>query len=90
MLKKNDLVYKPTGYSFQGKILSCFVNHELQTRLAVEEASSGMIHIFNDGQLELAKTHKADQIAYIFDNRDYVKHHQEVLINQLMSGITHV
>lgn len=47
-----DKVYKPKGYEFPGTVLSVFLNGKAEVRMAAQD-DRGMIHIFNEGQLEL-------------------------------------
>lgn len=48
-----DKVYKPKGYLFEGTVVSVFKNTKGETRLVVEMEYNGMLHIFNESQLEL-------------------------------------
>jgi hypothetical protein len=54
-----DTVKKTNGYAFEGTVVSVFYNSKKQIRLVVEhkgsqtETSGGMLHIFNENQLEL-------------------------------------
>jgi hypothetical protein len=51
-----DLVRKPRGYAFDGTIVSIFQMLNGETRVVAELTTAngaGMLHIFNEGQLEL-------------------------------------
>ena len=54
-----DKVKKTKGYAFTGTVVSVFYNSKQQIRLVVEHegsqtvTSGGMLHIFNENQLEL-------------------------------------
>lgn len=52
-----DKVYKPKGYKFNGTIVSVFQTTKNETRVVAElnecSNSGGMLHIFNEDQLEL-------------------------------------
>lgn len=52
-----DKVYKPKGYKFNGTIVSVFQTTKNETRVVAEldecSNSGGMLHIFNENQLEL-------------------------------------
>ena len=47
-----DKVYKPKGYKFPGTIVSVFNNMKGETRLVTEMDDIGILHIFNEKQLE--------------------------------------
>lgn len=47
-----DKVYKPEGYKFDGTVVSVFKTTKDATRLVVEMEGNGMLHIFNEKQLE--------------------------------------
>lgn len=51
--KVGDKVRKIKGYSFDGVIVSVFSNTKGETRLVAEMENNGMLHIFNEDQLEL-------------------------------------
>ncbi|MCP4182299.1 MAG: hypothetical protein GY761_03145 [Hyphomicrobiales bacterium] len=54
MFEEGDKVRKPKGYSFDGVIVSVFQTLSGNRRYVVEhETITGMLHIFNGGQLEL-------------------------------------
>lgn len=51
-------VYKPNGYSYPGIIVAAFKNTKGLDRYVVEstsEGTEGMLHIFNDSQLEVSE-----------------------------------
>jgi hypothetical protein len=55
-LKIGDRVRKRSGYEYPGFVVSVFVNRAGAVRYVVEAdhpAFSGMLHIFNEEQLEL-------------------------------------
>lgn len=49
--KVGDPIEKPKGYKFDGEIRSVFTNKAGDVRV-VAENGEGMLHIFNEGQLE--------------------------------------
>lgn len=51
--KIGDKVRKIKGYAFDGIIVSVFNNTKGETRLVAELENNGMLHIFNEDQLEL-------------------------------------
>lgn len=57
----NDKVTKVKGYGFTGEIVAMFTNSQAQVRVVVEhfnsrtETAAGILHIYNEGQLELTK-----------------------------------
>jgi len=51
--KIGDLVFKPKGYQFPGTIVSIFQTTKGETRIVAEMRDNGMLHIFNESQLEL-------------------------------------
>ena len=51
--KIGDKVKKPKGYSFDGIIVSIFQTTKGETRIVAELENNGMLHIFNENQLEL-------------------------------------
>lgn len=57
MFKEGDNVKKVKGYTFPGTVVSVFQNLAGETRLVVEatgEEYKGMLHIFNETQMEHA------------------------------------
>ena len=50
--KIGDLVYKPKGYKFPGTVVSVFKTISGETRIVAEMQDNGMLHIFNENQLE--------------------------------------
>ena len=50
--KIGDKIRKPKGYKFPGTIVSVFENTKGQTRLVAEMEDIGILHIFNEDQLE--------------------------------------
>jgi hypothetical protein len=50
--KVGDAVYKPKGYKFPGEVRSVFTTKEGNVRYVVEMKDYGLLHIFNEGQLE--------------------------------------
>ena len=50
--KVGDKIMKPKGYKFPGTIVSVFENTKGQTRLVAEMEDIGILHIFNEDQLE--------------------------------------
>lgn len=53
-IRKGDYVSKKSGYKYEGWVVSDFVKTTGERRLVVEEANSGMLHIFNAEQLKKA------------------------------------
>lgn len=51
--KTGDKVCKPSGYAFDGAVVSVFTNTKGEVRLVVELDYNGMLHIFSEKQLEL-------------------------------------
>lgn len=51
--KVGDRVFKPKGYQFPGTIVSIFQTTKGETRIVAEMRDNGMLHIFNESQLEL-------------------------------------
>lgn len=47
-----DRVYKPKGYKFPGIVVAVFQTTSGDTRIVAEMVDNGMLHIFNEGQLE--------------------------------------
>jgi hypothetical protein len=50
--KIGDKVYKPKGYKFPATIVSIFKTTGGDTRIVGEMNYNGMLHIFNEKQLE--------------------------------------
>ena len=51
--KLNDKVKKPKGYAFDGVVVAIFTNTKGEIRIVAELENNGMLHIFNENQLEL-------------------------------------
>jgi len=51
--KVGDKAYKPKGYSFPCTIVSIFQTTKGETRVVAELDGYGLLHIFNEDQLEL-------------------------------------
>jgi hypothetical protein len=51
--KVGDKVYKPKGYKFPGIVVSIFKTTSGETRIVAEMRDNGMLHIFNESQLEI-------------------------------------
>ncbi len=51
--KVGDKVYKPKGYKFPGIVVAIFKTTSGETRIVAEMRDNGMLHIFNESQLEL-------------------------------------
>jgi hypothetical protein len=51
--KVGDKVYKPKGYKFPGVVVSVFYTTKDEIRIVAEMIDNGMLHIFNESQLEL-------------------------------------
>lgn len=49
--KVGDRAYKPKGYCFDAVIVAVFKNLSGETRIVAENID-GILHIFNEGQLE--------------------------------------
>jgi hypothetical protein len=52
--KVGDKVIKPKGYSFDSTIVAVFKNLTGENRI-VAEMDSGLMHIFNESQLQLVQ-----------------------------------
>lgn len=52
-LEIGEKVKKPKGYAFDGIIVSIFQTTKGETRIVAELENNGMLHIFNENQLEL-------------------------------------
>jgi hypothetical protein len=50
-----DKIYKPKGYKFPGTVVSVFKTTSGETRIVAEMEDNGMLHIFNENQLELVQ-----------------------------------
>jgi hypothetical protein len=50
--KIGDKAYKPNGYKFPCTIVSVFKNLNGDIRVVAEMESYGLLHIFNENQLE--------------------------------------
>jgi len=50
--KVGDRVYKPLGYGFPGIVVAVFPTTSGSWRVVAEFEGNGMLHIFNEGQLE--------------------------------------
>lgn len=53
MLKVGDRVNKSKGYKFPGTVVAVFFTTTGELRLVVEMDTFGLLHIFNENQLEL-------------------------------------
>ena len=53
--KEGDKAYKPKGYSFPCTVVSVFKTTKGDVRIVAEMEEHGLLHIFNEGQLELAQ-----------------------------------
>jgi len=51
--KVGDKVYKPKGYKFPATVVSIFKTTSGDVRIVAEMLDNGMLHIFNENQLEL-------------------------------------
>ncbi len=50
--KVGDKAYKPNGYLFPCTIVAIFTTSKGSVRIVAEMDNNGMLHIFNEGQLE--------------------------------------
>ena len=50
--KVGDKAFKPKGYKFPCTIVSVFETTEGKVRIVAEMEGNGMLHIFNESQLE--------------------------------------
>ena len=50
--KVGDRAYKPKGYEFPCTIVSVFKTTKGETRVVAEMLGYGMLHIFNENQLD--------------------------------------
>ena len=62
--KVGDKAYKPKGYKFPCTVVSIFTTTEGETRIVGEMNDNGMLHIFNESQLEHSDQNNLD------DNND--------------------
>lgn len=53
--KVGDKAYKPKGYKFPCTIVAVFHTTGGATRVVAEMDDNGMLHIFNENQLELVQ-----------------------------------
>ena len=60
--KVGDKVYKPKGYRFPGTVVATFKNTQGLKRVVAELKDNGMLHIFNEEQLE--HTNQKDHHTY--------------------------
>lgn len=51
--KIGDRVFKPKGYKFPGIVVAVFQTTTGETRIVAEMIDNGILHIFNESQLEL-------------------------------------
>lgn len=54
-LKIGDKVNKPKGYRFPSTVVAVFKTTSGDTRIVAEMDDYGLLHIFNESQLELTK-----------------------------------
>lgn len=74
--KVGDYAYKPKGYSFPCQIRSVFTNISGETRVVAEmvgKSGAGMLHIFNENQLEHPESWDKGmrEIVFALDNANY-------------------
>jgi hypothetical protein len=50
--KIGDKAYKPKGYKFECTIVAIFTTTNNEIRIVGEMLDNGMLHIFNESQLE--------------------------------------
>jgi len=60
-----DKAYKPKGYKFPCTIVGIFITTKGERRLVGEMDEFGLLHIFNEGQLE----HKDPDRVYLKQKR---------------------
>lgn len=53
--KVGDKVYKPKGYKFPSTVVAVFTTTSGDIRIVAEMDDNGMLHIFNENQLELCQ-----------------------------------
>ena len=58
--KVGDKVHKPKGYSFVGTVVSVFMTTSGEIRIVAEMRDNGMLHVFNETQLESGWTRTSD------------------------------
>lgn len=61
-MKTGDLVRKKTGYKYVGYIVADFTKTTGQRRFVVECMNTGMLHIFNENQLEPADENEDKEV----------------------------
>lgn len=60
--KIGDKVFKPKGYKFPGTVVSIFKTTGGDIRIVAEMSDNGMLHIFNENQLDLIDETVVDNI----------------------------
>jgi hypothetical protein len=60
--KIGDKVFKPKGYKFPGTVVSIFKTTGGDIRIVAEMSDNGMLHIFNENQLDLIYETVVDNI----------------------------
>ena len=60
--KIGDKVFKPKGYKFPGTVVSIFKTTGGDIRIVAEMSDNGMLHIFNENQLDLIDETLVDSI----------------------------
>lgn len=60
-MKTGDLVSKKSGYKYTGYIVADFTKTTGERRFVVECINTGMLHVFNESNLEPAKKHDDEE-----------------------------
>lgn len=58
--KIGDKIFKTKGYKFEGTIVSVFETTSGEVRVVAEMNDNGMLHIFNENQLEINNTYNIE------------------------------
>lgn len=83
-IKVGDAVSKRKGYVYEGIVVAKFHTSENKLRFVVEEADSGMLHIFNADQLELAGGEYGKTIEWRVNNRGAIEDRIYYMVKELM------
>ena len=70
MIQVGDIVTKSKGYDYDGIVVSKFETTKEAIRFVAEHADSGMLHIFNEGQLDYAEKTYAETVLWRINNRE--------------------
>jgi hypothetical protein len=71
--KVGDKAYKPKGYKFPCTIVSVFTTTSGEVRIVGEMEDNGMLHIFNENQLEHLFDHKTCEYSGLPNTDAYIQ-----------------